>query len=472
MSVIVLWIVAAARPAAGACAMVVGLPLALALGEWVGGLPWYDEIADAFLLAFVSGASLTLARQRQPGERLAGPALVLIAVVLASSITEFRELQAIRPRYPLVADIWHHVKIDYFGVPPGQFPFVHHGVRWVAWLTAAIYVERAFRRDREATANVFRWWVTAGAVAAAFFAVRLLEIVMGTGGPVLDATLNLAPTVRLAVLQPDVNAAGSYFLLFFVPVVVVLWRSRLRLWGLIAMPMLLLALGLTRSRAAIAAAVVVLGAAAMRAIVPVFRSWTVAQRAAMVAGVVLTIGVGLAAVTAVTAQSNVRWRVALGVRLEMLDVGLRAAARRPLFGAGLASYRSVTGRLTSPEWPRLYKFAPTGENAHNNFLQILVELGAPALLLFVWLLAAGIRDGLPFARAPGDPMLDAMALGVVAFLLSALLGHPLLISMVGTTFFVAVGLTAALSRPQTRPEWVQFILWTFGVFYVVSAALR
>jgi hypothetical protein len=127
------------------------------------------------------------------------------------------------------------------------------------------------------------------------------------------------------------------------------------------------------------------------------------------------------------------------------------------------------------EYPQLKRFAPTGQNAHNNFLQILGELGVPALLAFLWLVVPVVR------RWPWEPgstsdsvvYASAMAAGLATFLITALFGHPLLIPQVAAAFFLALGLTSALRPAPAGTRRVgQVMLWAAIVGVVVSLPWR
>jgi hypothetical protein len=61
----------------------------------------------------------------------------------------------------------------------------------------------------------------------------------------------------------------------------------------------------------------------------------------------------------------------------------------------------------------------------------------------------------------------------VAFLTSALSGHPLLVPLVGTVFFVALGLTAGAVGPFDRPvPWVEPVCWITAGMYLGSLFWR
>src|SRR5690606_27093565 len=137
------------------------------------------------------------------------------------------------------------------------------------------------------------------------------------------------------------------------------------------------------SRAAIAAAVLVLWAAALMMFTG---SQSGARRKSRLAvallGSTVLVVVAVMGIFRATARSNVDPQTAFQVRVEMLWVGLESVRRHPTFGVGLGDYISATRRFVTPETPLLFDYAPDGENAHNNYLQIVVELGVPAALVF------------------------------------------------------------------------------------------
>jgi hypothetical protein len=71
------------------------------------------------------------------------------------------------------------------------------------------------------------------------------------------------------------------------------------------------------------------------------------------------------------------------------------------------------------------------------------------------------------------PIERGMALGIVAFLISALFGHPLLVPLVGAAFFVALGLTAGTVGPSDRPvPWAEAVTWLMAGVYLGSLLWR
>jgi hypothetical protein len=463
------------QPLAGLIAVTLLLPFSTTLEQLLGWIPASAEISDALLLAFVAGASLRVPRtvDGQPS-RLAWPALAMAAAILTSAAAELRALQAVTPREPILDDVWRHLTTGYW-TEPRQWTVVHHAMRWSAWLVTAVYAERLVRAVPARHALVFRLWLAAGMTGALLSAVGLAEVILRSEVPPVEAFLSVMQHLRLTVLQPDLNAAGSYFVLFLVPAIVVGIRRRL-VWMLVVVaPLIGLAFMLARSRAAIAAVVLVLCAAAIlfwrqrsRGAVPtVGRIWRVAAVAVLGA-------VAMAAMFFATTQSHIAASDAVQIRVEMTEVALTAARRHPIFGVGLGDYIRATRRFITRDMKLLYGFAPNGENAHNNFLQIIVELGIPAGLVFLWLVLpiAGMGLWTTPNRQRLVPEAQGMALGAAAFLISALFGHPLLISQVGTAFFTALGIAAGLAPTMRQRGWTSQVAWGVVGFYVATLPWR
>ena len=82
-----------------------------------------------------------------------------------------------------------------------------------------------------------------------------------------------------------------------------------------------------------------------------------------------------AAAYAIPERGNQRSAItAANVRWELARTSLRMTASNPAFGVGIGRFYSRSGEFSSPEL--LESFPPAiHENAHNNFLQILAELG-------------------------------------------------------------------------------------------------
>jgi O-antigen ligase len=463
--VVVLTGLSAIAPAAGVMALALLLPMAFVAASLAGWVLSTAQISDACVLAVVSGASLRLTCRGRADERLRGFAMAFGAAVLTSALVEVHTLNVIAPQRPVWTEVWHHLTVAYWN-EPREFPLLHLVYRWLAGLVLAVVAERVLRASAHRASFVVRLWIVGGLAGACLTAVGLVEQIL-VGGLSAGAALGwVLHTARLSVLQPDLNAAGSYFALFLFPAAIVGWRRR-DYWMLIAaVPLLTLACGLARSRAAIGSMTAVAGAwwsASVR--------WPAAARLAM-AVVVIPLAASLAFLVA-TSRTHAALGAAAEVRIQMARVAWRTAETRPTFGVGLDNYIRRSRRFITPDMTVLESFAPNGENAHNNYLQILVELGMPAALLFVAMVGTIVRAGWVALPTLQTPELEGMTLGLLAFLVSALFGHPLLVPEVFAAFMLALGITAGLA-PGAKPRdgWQRWWLPGVAAFYLCSLAWR
>jgi O-antigen ligase len=276
----------------------------------------------------------------------------------------------------------------------------------------------------------------------------------------------VARDLRISVLQPDVNAAGSYFALFLLPAFVVGWRRR-RYWILaIAAPLAALAFALARSRAAIGAVIAVACARLVRG-----PGSLIVRLGGIVA--VLVIGTGLF-VSIAESHTHALWANASRVRVQMTQVAVRTIHKYPAFGVGLSDYIPRSQRFVTPDMTMLITFAPNGENAHNNYLQVAAELGIPGAVIFLWLMTAVVAPTWTGRRTAGNPEYEGMALGVTSFLVSAAFHQPWLVPEVFAIFMFALGVTAGLAPAPGRTfhAWARDIALAGTVFYALSVFLR
>jgi O-antigen ligase len=340
--------------------------------------------------------------------RLLAPALVMAAVVASTAAVQWWSM----PREPAP---------------------VRHALLWVEALALAVLVEHVLRTSAsEARHGVLRMTAAGITAAAAMSAVRLVEVSVRSSTPFATAWQVLSG-IRFSPLIADVNAAGSLFALFLVPMVCWSLVRRHVLWWFAAATV---ALGLwaTGSRTALAAAVIGLGCAWALTARPSRRAIALGSAVVVVLAALVTMHPGRPVSTAATA---------LSIRAGMFRIGTTLAARAPVFGLGFGGFVAESASVATPaevaEFPPLAR----GKNAHNNFLQLLVELGAIGLGAFLWLVAAAARPVAARARAgPVGPRAAGLGGGLVAFLVTCLMGHPLLVAQVLMPFGIALGLMA------------------------------
>lgn len=169
----------------------------------------------------------------------------------------------------------------------------------------------------------------------------------------------------------------------------------------------------------------------------------------------------------------------LSERLGYWKTGARMIPRSPVIGNGLNSF----GLL----YPR-YQLPGTGEarNAHNNFLQVLVETGAIGLIFFVAFWVLGLAVARSFVRGylrgeKGDRLREMIVLsavmGISCFLIHSFADFDLYIPGIAMTVWLFLGLMVRSAGPEEgrRIELTQrsSTAWTLalvvvcglGVFY-------
>ena len=263
--------------------------------------------------------------------------------------------------------------------------------------------------------------VTGAAAAALVDLVRLAMAAARTGRG-LGGFLAVLANSRVAVNIIDVNAAGSYFVLMLFAAFAVRQRRAL---VAVCVPLIAMGLWTSGSRTALATALL---CAVGYGIAGVWRR--LPRRAAALAIVAILIfaaAVPFAVSRVYPERRNMTAGGAFGWRAQMARAALRVTAEHPLFGVGLGSFYEASAR-----------YAEARENAHNNYLQVLAELGIVGLALFLATLAAVVLS-------PKDPVqhLPALSLGVVGFLITCIAGHPLIVGGAAYPFWMALGVSAS-----------------------------
>jgi O-antigen ligase len=430
----VLFAASVVSPLTGLIGFILSLPLATPWQIFSGApLPSGAEPAEMMLLPFLSGACLRLAFDRQPvRSRLAAPAAVLGVAIVASAIWRLFILQ-VATAFPddFVRDLWQHFTLNYF-IDPQRYTELHAATAWVEALVLAVTGERILRRHPSAARGVLGALIVGGVESSVWAVTRFFQVVGRRGGTFSAAWNLLSARERFHTQFKDINAEGSYFALYSTPALYLLLKRRW--WVFIALPPLLLALWHAGSRSALAS--VVIG---------VLVAWTLSRPNVSWPRVAAVLSGGLAlAIYAALKSSDLQMPAdsALAYRQEFASIALRMTRDNPWFGVGITQFRHSTMAYLAAD--NLETLAPFGgENAHNNFLQILGELGITGFLAFMWLLARPATDLWHAARARAATLpMTALAAGVIAFLMSALGGHPLLTTQVQFAFFLIFGVFA------------------------------
>jgi O-antigen ligase len=428
--------VSAISPPAGLLVLAGVLPVATQLQVAAHAPMGGAQVAELMILAFLVAASVRHAiGQDVAPSRLTWPAVVAGAVVITAGIVQLGVEQQATSATPAAffAQLREHVSRKYFS-DSSAYPALHITMVWLEALLLAVYAERLLRQQPQLGPRAMRMFLTGAVAAASFAAIRLLEVSARTG-TFWTSLVQYVRSLRLNPHYADLNAGGSYYVLALVPAIWLAVKRRYWLW--VPSAVILLALWLTGSRAAMIAGVMTLAAAAVVGLRP--------RLLTLVAGGLV---VAVAAVVLMRPREEAQQNEAyLGVRLraELTMVGVRMAVAHPAFGVGPGQFRASAAPFVSPLLVEKLGSVAGVENAHNQFVQILAELGAVGLLAFLWiLLAPGRAIARAISQKTAAPELTAMAWGLVAFLISALLGHPLLTTQVLFAFFLALGIAAGL----------------------------
>ncbi len=109
------------------------------------------------------------------------------------------------------------------------------------------------------------------------------------------------------------------------------------------------------------------------------------------------------------------------------------------------------------------------ENAHNYFLQLTAELGIMGLIAFLSMMAAIVMDRLTHASRDRPPAASrVLAAGAIAFLLTAIGGHPFLVPEAAIAFWIVLGLLASEHKTVGRRAWVE---WPWPVAFACAILL-
>ena len=453
------------RPDIALGAIAIGVPLASWLGRWWNGfVAWPEALVVAFCAGYCARSAFGR-HQPRPVDPLARPVIVTAAIVVASLAVQ------------LWIDIWRFgaaatgrdlsdlIRASYFVLTMSGDP-VDAAMRLLESLVLLTAAASEVRRKPNLASQLVRWAVWGAAIAAAVNVARLWQAASRLEAP-MQAFVSHFMTLRLNVHYGDLNAAGSYFVLLFFPALGFALARRTRIYW-IAVLLIASGIWISGSRTALAVAVLamVLPAIALGArLSQDRRRWAVAG-----AAIALVIVAAAAAHFSPKRGNQQSSLAAIQVRVEMIRTSLHMTASSPSFGVGIGRYYFRSGEFSSPEL--LHLFPPAiHENAHNNFLQFLAELGVIGLGAVLWLLWTAARLCASLLTSERQNAVAwGLVTGLIAFVLSWLGGHPLLIDQPAFTFWLLVGVACGWatvvappvpSRAQTT--------WFVGILVAVVA---
>jgi O-antigen ligase len=419
---------------------------------------------EALGLAFIAGASARRAATSAPvrvDPRIVAPAVILIAAALASAFVQAAVLAAEQPDLTSGGS-WPVGLIRDYLVLQNRFSA---GIQFAEGLllfllSAGICAGKVETRERVIKAML------AGATGAALMNVLRLILAALRVDHAGAALIRYFLESRINVQYSDWNAAGSYFAMMLV--IAIAFAARRRLGYIGPACVLAVALWMTGSRAAMAAALLV-GAVAL-----VVSTRAVKRpRLAIAVLAIAIVTIGAAGWLWYPAHRNDPAAFSIRTRLVLWRAGISMMATNPVFGIGVGGFYERSHDY-APEMLEKILWRPH-ENAHNYFVQVLAELGIPGLLLFASVI------GLSLQRAWRSPARDAHTAGIIAglatFLLTAFVGHPFLILDAAYPFWIALGMIAA-ETPDTAPArlarrtWIQVAATAAILVFVASVPVR
>jgi O-antigen ligase len=457
-------VLAALRPDAALAALAMGIPVASWLGrQWNPSVAWAEAPVVAFCAGYCArGALASVRKTNDPRDPLDAPILLTTGVVCASLAAQ------------ILIDAWRFggnttlvglgelASWWYFLMPVNGDP-IDAAMRLLESLILLRAAATVARRTPAFGPRLLACAVSGAAIASALNLARLWEAALRLDAP-LTAFLGYVMSERFNVHYGDVNAAGSYFVLALFTALGLSLAPKRRLWA-IAVVVIAGSVWITSSRTAMMVAALAMllpaGALAMRIRRVNLRGTAIAATAA---GLAVVAGVAAYAIPQRGNQTSAL--AATQVRLEMARTSLLMTRSSPAFGVGIGRYYSRSGEFSSPELIRLFPPA-IHENAHNNFLQFLAELGIVGFAAVLWLLWTAARSCARLLAAERrDPIRWGLVTGLLAFVLSWLGGHPLLVDEPAFTFWLLLGIACgwdpylAAEPPARRSptRWVAAVL--------------
>jgi O-antigen ligase len=367
------------------------------------------------------------------------------AIVIASAIAQLPAIGLeTGAEGPLGGRLLHFVSRDYYA-GSATFACLTAAAVFVESLALLAMTESLSRETPAYRARLARMLVVGGTAAGLFNIYRLFEVAVRTGR-MWHALPGLAVLGRIS-MHYDRNAAGSYFAMLL-PLAAGLCMAsggRRRQTNVALAIVVAFAAWLTGSRIALAA--IASGGLVMAAIVWRRVTSQAVKRAALIAA--CTVGLVAVAVTlAYPSGRNPSVSNSVRGRTELWIAGLHMIEAHPLAGVGLGRFYELSIDYGRPQLASVLPADNPHENAHNNFLQVGAEVGLPGLLALVWLLWNGVRV-LRERDLAASPVGLGAACGALAFVVTWLTGHPLLVPEATYPFFIVFGL--ALSYGRSAP---------------------
>jgi hypothetical protein len=437
-------LIAAIRPPAGLVLLAGAAPLTTSIAAALGSPQAGSRLLEQLVLGCVTGALIHL----HPGAqrtRLLWPAVIVATAAIASAAAELPARVLSLATGASGEELVQSWLASYFGHPPLWEP-IFYGVLAAEGAALAWAAERIVR-NHPAVIGPALAAALLGHVSAAWFNIdRLLTASLRSEQPI-SRLRELLSTVRFSI-QYDKNAAGGvYAMVFFVGMMFAADASRWRraaAWS--SMAILAVAVVITGSRMAMLA--IALGLFARLVLSAFRRPWVWA----LVCATVVLAGAGAYALSGFYGERNVE--TAVSGRQLLASAALRMTATAPWFGIGVGTFFERSFEFGGEEMIVLVGSANPRENAHNNFLQVLAEQGLTGLAAWLVLLGAGLAPAAARLRSSSFRQ-QSLIIGLLAFLVTWLTGHPMLVPEAAFMFWLLFGMMAGGLPPASDRAWTR-----------------
>ena len=413
-----------------------------ALGPLGGALAGLSGSAASWstplAFALVAGAGLRCAVKPRASKdpTATGAAAAWIALALASAAAEcwFRASLDVSVG-PTFRDLFRWLLVQYPAIRALPYGFVFAAMMTVASAAVFAITASACREDSSLSPKITRALVLAGAALGCLSVYRLVEISLRRP-PFLESLLAFEQSLRVSPVVTDVNAVSALFLLLLPAAVGILAGRSARWIGMAALPWLFAGIWLAGSRTAIALLPIAFTVQAW----PWLKSRVPSGRR-IVGGLAVLAAAGAAALLFLSKnEAHGRPSEAVVIRADMVTASMNMAYHHPLFGVGIGNYYTRSLEFMPPR----LSVRNIKRDAHNQFLQVLGEMGLTGLVVFSAILVIGLAPGLrALARGRASPGLGGLVAGAMAFLTVSLGMHPLLIAEVNLAFFLLLGAARA-----------------------------
>ena len=128
----------------------------------------------------------------------------------------------------------------------------------------------------------------------------------------------------------------------------------------------------------------------------------------------------------------------------------------PITGSGVGTFYRISP-FYGEEIPRRWKWPDGRENAHNYYAQFCADLGVPAFLLFLGIIACAYRKGFRglslYEESGLKSLLKGLMFGLGAYLISMIGGHPLVLSSQQFLFWFVIAVISINYQSGNREKY-------------------